>query len=386
MKENINLTNSTSEIQQDFVKGFNDKGEEGMDSCRFCNIYKADVVGAVSDIVLYENEFFFIIPALGCLVKNYIMIISKRHINSLCFLNEVEKKGLITLLNEIRAILKEKYGFYPIVFEHGASNYASNNSACSVLHAHLHIVPYKINEQAKMINSLNLTKINDLNVFLNIGYDKNYIFFMDNLGEIFYKCATNQNEEFPSQIIRKCIAKDIGKTMQWDWRYYPFNENIETTVAELKPLIRKSIKVGDYRLKYIYYCRAIDGLNINEVEAEYNYVQKKLAEQGRILVNPFSKVEHQLLKVNKVNSELIVTENIKGISKADCVIVNLSIKNHLYVGCIAEMIYAKERGCYVIVLTGDSGVENHFYTLYHADKICYDMDELFSLEDWRFEK
>lgn len=61
----------------------------------------------------------------------------------------------------------------------------------------------------------------------------------------------------------------------------------------------------------------------------------------------------------------------------------MSIKNHLYVGCIAEMIYAKEKGCYVIVITGDTGVEKHFHTLYHADKIYHDMDELFDVQDWR---
>lgn len=357
------------------------EAENFNDNCKFCEIYNADTVRAISDIILYENKYFFVIPALGCLIANYIMIISKRHINSMCYLDSNEKKELIALLNEIRVMMKEKYGFYPIVFEHGASNTDVNKSACCVLHAHLHVVPYKISHQSEMIESLNLISLNDFNEFFIAGYNKPYIFFMDNRGAIYYKNCVS--DVLPSQIIRQWIAKDIGKPNSWDWRIHPFQDNIEITVAELKPLIKKSIGTEDYRLKYIYYCRAMDGLNDDEIEAEYNYVQKRLAEVGRVLINPFSKDEHRSLKLNKINSELIVKENIKGISKADCVIVNLSIKNHLYVGCIAEMVYAKEKGCYVIVITGNTGVENHFYTIYHADKIYHDIDELFYVKDWR---
>jgi hypothetical protein len=42
------------------------------------------------------------------------------------------------------------------------------------------------------------------------------------------------------------------------------------------------------------------------------------------------------------------------------------------------MVYAKLKGCYVIVISGENKVEKHFYTLYHADKIYKSIDELFS--------
>lgn len=374
--ERMNLENKT--VEKDLNIGFDSK-----DDCKFCEIYNSNTIKAISDIILYENKYFFVIPALGGLITNYIMVISKRHVNSMCYLNKNEKEELIILLNDLRTMMKEKYGFYPIIFEHGASNIDVNKSACCVLHAHLHIVPYKMNQQSKMIESLNLSLLNDLIEFFDVGYDNPYIFFMDNQGEIYHRNCVNASDVFPSQIIRKWIANDIGKPELWDWRINPLQENIEKTVSELKPLIKNSMNTEDYRLKYIYYCRAMDGLDVNEIEAEYNYIQSKLDAQGRVLVNPFEKTEHMSLKLNKINAELIVKENIKGISKADCVIVNMSKKNHFYVGCIAEMIYAKEKGCYVIVITGDTGVENHFYTLYHADKIYHDIDELFDANDWR---
>lgn len=350
-------------------------------SCKFCNIYNASAVRAIPDTILYESKYFFVIPALGSLVKNYIMVISKRHIHSMCYLKDSEKKELLFILNQFRTMLKEQYGFYPIIFEHGASSIDTNRSACCVLHAHLHIVPYTIIRQSEMLETLNLAPLNDFSEFFTSGYDNPYIFFMDNQGGLYFKNC--KKDVVPSQIIRKWIAADMGCSDAWDWRDKQFLDNISDTVADLKPLIKKSINNVDYRLKYVYYCRAMDGLDTVAIEKEYNYVQQRLLEQGRVLVNPYVKSEHRRLKFNKINSELIVTENLRGMSKADCVIVNLSMKGHTYVGCIAEMVYAKEKGCYVIVISGDTGVEKHFYTIYHADKIVRNLDELFDSSDWR---
>ena len=348
--------------------------------CKFCEIYSTNSVKALSDKILYESKSFYVIPALGCIVKNYIMIISKRHINSMCYLTNPERKELIELINRFRILFKKKYGFYPIIFEHGASKTEVNRSSCCIVHAHIHIVPYVITKQQDMINNLKLLSLNDFEEFFNAGYETPYIFYMDNQGQIYFKDC--KEAVVPSQIIRKWIASDMGQPNDWDWRNHSFDENIEATVSELKPLIKKSLKSTDYRLKYVYYCRAMDGLDADEIEKEYDFVEKRLSENGRILVNPYSKTDHKYLKLNKTNSSLVVEDNLDGISKSDCVIVNLSIKNHLYIGCIAEMVYAREKGCYVIVITGDSGAEKHFHTIYHADKIYKTLDELFESIDW----
>ncbi|MBQ3418184.1 MAG: nucleoside 2-deoxyribosyltransferase [Ruminococcus sp.] len=348
--------------------------------CRFCEIYSTSSVKDIADKILYESKSFYVIPALGCLIKNYIMIVSKRHINSMCYLSTDESNELIEIINKFRSMFKEKYGFYPIVFEHGASITDANRSACCVMHAHIHIVPYVISRQEEMIESLRMNDVDDFGELFSLGYDKPYILFINNQGELYFKDC--KNDALPSQIIRKWIAADMGTPDVWDWRTNAFEKNIESTVLELKPLIKSEMKPNDYRLKYVYYCRAMDGFNPDEIDNEYKYIEEKLKEQGRVLVNPSTKTEHNL-KMNKTNSKLVVEENLNGISKADCVIVNLSRKNHLYVGCIAEMVYAKERGCYIIVVVGDSGADNHFYTIYHADKIYKKLDDVFKDSDWQ---
>ena len=55
----------------------------------------------------------------------------------------------------------------------------------------------------------------------------------------------------PSQLIRKWIAKDIGSEC-WDWRQYPFVENIIAIIDDIK-LAMKNEKTKRKSLKYIYY-------------------------------------------------------------------------------------------------------------------------------------
>lgn len=350
-----------------------------IDNCQFCDIFMTNEVKKISDTTLYENENFFVIPALGCFVQNYIVIVSKRHINSMCYLQSTEKRDLENLINDFRTMLKEVYGFFPIVFEHGSSTNEVSNSACSVMHAHMHIVPLRLQDQSEMITSLEMNRINGYRQFYSEGNDNPYVFFMDNAGIMYFREIKNSDIDIPSQVIRRWIAKDIGYPTMWDWKIYPFSDNVIATVAQLKPAIQKyNFKVRDRRLKYIYYCRAMDGLNPDDIEAEYKYIKNRLAENGRVLVNPYTSDNHYLLEINEHNADIIVSGNLHDILRSDCVIVNLSIKNHTYVGCIAEMVYAKLKGCFVIVICGDSGVENHFHTLFHADKIYRSIDELFS--------
>ena len=47
--------------------------------CTFCNINKIKFGNTVLD----ETKYFYIIPSLGSIVEGYILIISKRHINSM---------------------------------------------------------------------------------------------------------------------------------------------------------------------------------------------------------------------------------------------------------------------------------------------------------------
>jgi nucleoside 2-deoxyribosyltransferase len=123
----------------------------------------------------------------------------------------------------------------------------------------------------------------------------------------------------------------------------------------------------------------MDGLPPNEISKEFEEIQKRISSTGRILINPYEANDHRQLTLNKDNAYLIVEDNKRNISQSDCVIVNLSIENHQYVGCIGEMIYAKNKGCFVIAVVGMSSYGKHAYTLAHADIIVKDMNQAFDI-------
>lgn len=131
------------------------------------------------------------------------------------------------------------------------------------------------------------------------------------------------------------------------------------------------------KITKVYYCRAVDGFPYEYIRKKYNEIDAICKSNNLLLLNndkaflPYSIIDKQ-------TSLSIVENNMKLLEEADCVIVDLSFKNHLYVGCIDEMVCANQKGIFVIVICGDSGVEKHFYTNYRADKIVKSFDDAIS--------
>ncbi|MCL2051472.1 MAG: hypothetical protein FWG91_07085 [Lachnospiraceae bacterium] len=205
-----------------------------MEYCNFCNIPKNKANLPVADTVLFENQNFYVITSIGCLVKDYLMIVSKRHIVSMCYLNKNEKKDFQCLVNKLKKVLFDIHQFYPIIFEHGGVNHDINRSACCIMHAHVHIVPHVLTNEKEMIDKLSLMQISSYADLFADMYEKPYLFFSNNYGDMYLRDVI---DIVPSQIIRKWIAHDIGINEKWDWKEYPFDENIISTVEKMKLLL-----------------------------------------------------------------------------------------------------------------------------------------------------
>jgi diadenosine tetraphosphate (Ap4A) HIT family hydrolase len=343
-----------------------------MQSCSFCDIIEKGS-NLITNTVLYEDSDFYIVPALGCFVSGYVLIVSKEHTNSMCYLSERKKESLKDIIDNLSDRYFQKYGFYPLVFEHGVKYDCVNLSGCCVLHAHMHIVPHRFNSMIEMRSALNLKEVESIYDFYKECTDNPYIFFMDNEKRKYISILTD--DVVPSQTIRKWIAADLGIPHEWDWRINHFDKNIFNTVVDIGYLLKDvCLSKRNLIIQQVYYCRAMDGLEKNEIINEYHMIKKRLKEKNIRLVNMYVD-NHYSLDKNKENAMFILHENSKGIDAADCVIVNLSIKNHLYIGCIDEMIAANEKGRFVIVVAGDAGADNHFYTHLRSDLIVNTIDE-----------
>lgn len=129
----------------------------------------------------------------------------------------------------------------------------------------------------------------------------------------------------------------------------------------------------------VYYCRAMDGIEFDIISKEYEFVRKRLSEKGYCLINDFNQSNYEKLPITVENSKRVVQSNLINLATSDVVIVNLSIPNHSYIGCVGEMIYAKQKGIRVITIVGESGNDKHFWTLYHSDNIVNNLEEAIEL-------
>ena len=166
-------------------------------------------------------------PSVGSLVDGYLLIVSKRHVNSMANLSENEKKEYEFSINKYRNLFKKIYNKFPIIFEHGSPILNSNMKASSVIHAHSHIVNHNFIDENSIIKKLKFKEMNNLKF---LSKDKNYIMYINSENKYY---ITNDFKPI-SQILRKIIAKDLGYENMFDWKEYKFLENIYSTIKKVK--------------------------------------------------------------------------------------------------------------------------------------------------------
>ncbi len=187
--------------------------------CVFCDID----FSKIENTIIYESEFFYVLPTIGSLVDGYILIVSKRHVNSSVCLNKYELNEYKNLISKYQNIFIKVYGKTPIVFEHGTYD---KNSASSVIHAHTHIVNINFKNEKEILDKYNFFEIDDFSL---IEKSRNYIKYISN-DKIYI------TYDFPSvsQFMRILVSNEIGIYDKYDWRSEKFLSNIISTIDKLK--------------------------------------------------------------------------------------------------------------------------------------------------------
>jgi diadenosine tetraphosphate (Ap4A) HIT family hydrolase len=179
---------------------------------------------------LYETDNFAVIPSLGAIVEGWLLIIPKEHYISFGYLQSPQLfDELNQLISKIGDVVQKLYGEY-IIFENGTS--CSNKLVgCGVDYAHIHIVPTKHN----LIKTIE----NEFKVHYDwkqIGNLSESIKYIDNgIPYLYYenqqrKSFITTNDNIPSQLFRKALAFNVDLPNEYDWKNYPFTENIHKTI------------------------------------------------------------------------------------------------------------------------------------------------------------
>lgn len=178
--------------------------------------------------VLAENGAAVVMPSIGALVAGHTLVCSATHCRSVVAAPPHVARDIEELVRKTRERVKTATGSPTHVFEHGSSLHG-HRIACSVEHAHVHIVPSAVDVRGSIAEVAEWravgTDVDDLRSA--VGVDE-YLLYAAPTGE---RLAATSVEGFPSQLLRRVIADAIGLA-GWNWRTDPAADRVRAT-AEL---------------------------------------------------------------------------------------------------------------------------------------------------------
>ena len=207
------------------------RSEQKDHDCVFCDIV-FNLSKEKCDKLIFVTKNFVAFPAKGHFKEGYLLLIPRKCIASFA---EIQDKELIEeyekLLKEIRNVIKQKFSKDITIFEHGSllgGNYAGN----TIEHAHLHIIPHKIDFLNKFINDYQTIKkvdsISDIFTF-----NTPYLFFDDGVQRI----ASPVNNSYKSQYLRRYAYSVIHPERQdngWNWKVNSHTDILEKTLEKFE--------------------------------------------------------------------------------------------------------------------------------------------------------
>jgi diadenosine tetraphosphate (Ap4A) HIT family hydrolase len=201
------------------------------ETCRFCN-------PPDKERILYETENFYVMLSLGPLTEGYLLICSKKHLESCGLIDSEQGDEFDNLTKNVSKILKEVYGSC-LFYEHGrvGSCLTFSESSKHCHHAHLHCVPVNVPLNKFIDEDFYTIKHDSWSDFRKSSkeYYEPYLFVHD--GEM--KSHFVIKKDIRRQYLRHKTATLIDKSELWDWVKHQGWEKIERAKKKLAPEFKK---------------------------------------------------------------------------------------------------------------------------------------------------
>ncbi len=201
--------------------------------CRICDVvareheFRADF-----DRPLIQSASFEVFPSLGSLVEGWLLVVPRAHRLSLAECSQRELEDLDSLRAVVAARLATMWHKPIVSFEHGPGR-SGEPLGCGVDHAHLHVVPLAQGpfETARTIAPELVWAAFPAGIrgLADATAGSSYIYLEDEAG-----AWLSVGEDLPSQLLRRAIAHDLGRSDEWNWRDHPQNETVGHTIASLR--------------------------------------------------------------------------------------------------------------------------------------------------------
>ncbi len=202
-------------------------------SCKFCQILNKTINNQLfHDAPIYITDNFVVIPALGQFVEGILLIVAKKHIVSIGCMDKKLFQELQSLKDRVHSLLSDLYQ-PPVFFEHGPSSDGSSGGCC-IDHAHIHVVPAKLNLVPFLSSRFNGVKLNhysDLRCI--VAGNTPYLYVEEEPNE----CHVFKVSVVPRQYLRQISCSYLNCQEAWDWNSYPFYDRIERMQKKINATI-----------------------------------------------------------------------------------------------------------------------------------------------------
>lgn len=205
--------------------------------CPFCIELKngsksifADMMGGrLPSRVVYEDDYFVVMPPLGQFIEGGLLLLTREHLHSLADLPAERYVHLQRLVAAIQKALAQRWGVAPVFFEHGPAP-ERGKGVCCVDHAHLNIFPVAVPLHPHLTARMHMTigSLAELSRLRQAEFG--YLFVQENDGTR----RVYDGEHVPTQLIRRIVTAAIGAPERWHWRDYPGYDELVTTFHALK--------------------------------------------------------------------------------------------------------------------------------------------------------
>jgi diadenosine tetraphosphate (Ap4A) HIT family hydrolase len=178
------------------------------------------------------------------LKEGHLLICPKEHYLGYSDLPPSLFKELGFVVGKVYSALQKYYG-EPIFFEHGPVKERMGGN--SVDHAHLHAVPKDIDESKTdifedIIKDFDFRKtVREVQDFKEVKIQQNkkipYLYYRDSTAyghKFIFEIRGKTRKDFPSQYLRRVVAKRLGREEYWNYKWYPNEPAIERALKILR--------------------------------------------------------------------------------------------------------------------------------------------------------
>jgi ATP adenylyltransferase len=167
-------------------------------------------------------------PSLGAVTVGHVIVCPRSHHRSWAACpDKVVADG-----QALTANLKRRLSLLGPVheFEHG-NGAASHRVACSVEHAHLHLVPAPVDLHAALARYgpwIPVGKGDTRNMRAIVGTSE-YLVYRAPAGAA--QVWVSADADIPSQLLRRALVDALGRPDEWNWRDHPAVDRVDATLS-----------------------------------------------------------------------------------------------------------------------------------------------------------